>query len=370
MKNILGLPKGREFETADNITISQEFENGRIFKNKFTNETEATISGNQNPSWHNYEAFAKRLVYGVDGGISKFRDFGYDIKQEFKDDNTGLYAVGLYNTKGQPPVLIFRGTEPTANLSPLLPADLIDDLNPKGVGVRQFEGKKGEIEKWLEKAARENNGRKPDVIGHSLGGALAQRAAVEFTYKIGKTITFNSPGIGAQDVSKFTRNGGEQNNIVVHYITEEDPVSSGGEMFLPGNVVRISGRLVKQCSPKKIVDSLSWQVLYLETLLFQSGNCLDNHLASGLLGSALTNKSKGSVAGLNQYFRRSYTEKLRQGLGAALASQQFPSLNPLLYKAITQKNTNAIIIQQIVIGIKNYQDLNGGGGFNSGGGRW
>jgi pimeloyl-ACP methyl ester carboxylesterase len=130
--------------------------------------------------------------------------------------------------------LVFRGTNPTEA------EDVRDDLNINGIGRRQFDNAKLAIRDWLDLAYQKTK-LKPDVIGHSLGGALAQRTAGEFTDKIGKVVTFNSPGIGADNVRDFENRGG-RNLKVVHYITAGDPVSFSGEKLLPGIMIKTQGK--------------------------------------------------------------------------------------------------------------------------------
>jgi len=76
----------------------------------------------------------------------------------------------------------------------------------------------------------------PDVLGHSLGGAITQLAATEFTSTIGDVVTFNSPGVAQSTVNTFKQKVGPGKNVT-HYIVSGDFVSLGGEAFLPGKVV-------------------------------------------------------------------------------------------------------------------------------------
>ena len=49
-------------------------------------------------------------------------------------------------------------------------------------------------------------GQKLEVTGHSLGGALAQKAAAEHAASIGAVTTFQAPGVDAADAAKFNAN--------------------------------------------------------------------------------------------------------------------------------------------------------------------
>lgn len=186
-----------------------------------------------------YENIAKRLVYiddnpqlqaVVQGGLTAA---GYRIDRTFDDPTTGFHALGLISTTpDKPPVLVFRGGD-TA----------IDDVafgDRRGVGFNQFEANKQALGNWLTQISQDTtknpNRVLPDVLGHSLGGALTQLAATEFTSAIGDVVTFNSPGIARNTVNTFTQKAGAGKNVT-HYIVSGDFVSLGGEAFLPGKVV-------------------------------------------------------------------------------------------------------------------------------------
>ena len=161
------------------------------------------------------------------------QDLGYTVERVFSG-SSGFYALGLASdTFG--PALVIQGTK-----------TLIDwwaDSDPRGVGYEQFarNWKTGQnLFGWLSSLAG-----LPDITGHSLGGAVAQWIAADFThrgYQIDQLVTFNSPGITNDpannlnlitDASKFvpTRAYG-----VTHYMVNGDVVSMAGDAFLPGEV--------------------------------------------------------------------------------------------------------------------------------------
>jgi Subtilase family/Domain of unknown function (DUF4114) len=128
-----------------------------------------------------YEVLAKKSVYTN----YKEGDFvqDYRVDKLFKGGD-GLYALGLVKD-GQPPVLVFRGSHERI--------DWVDNTHPGGVGVGQYNAAlRLGIDKWIKEQET-----KPDVVGHSLGGSLAQLTAADFSQSIGETVTFNAPGIRA-----------------------------------------------------------------------------------------------------------------------------------------------------------------------------
>ncbi|TAG94770.1 MAG: calcium-binding protein [Oscillatoriales cyanobacterium] len=185
-----------------------------------------------------YENLAKRLVYiddnpqlqaVVQGGLTAA---GYRVDRTFDDPATGFHAIGLISTTpDKPPVLVFRGVD-----------SLVDDAanaDKRGIGFNQFEANKQALGNWLTQISQDNtknpNRLPPDVLGHSLGGAIAQLAATEFTSAIGDIVTFNSPGVDQDTVNIFKQKVGAGKNVT-HYIVSGDFVSLGGEAFLPGKV--------------------------------------------------------------------------------------------------------------------------------------
>ncbi|PHX53786.1 calcium-binding protein [Tychonema bourrellyi FEM_GT703] len=185
-----------------------------------------------------YENLAKRLVYiddnpqlqaVVQGGLTAA---GYRVDRTFNDPATGFHAIGLISTTpDKPPVLVFRGGD-----------EAIDDVanaDPRGTGFNQFEANKQALGNWLTQISQDTtknpNRLPPDVLGHSLGGAIAQLAATEFTSAIGDIVTFNSPGVDQDTVNIFKQKVGAGKNVT-HYIVSGDFVSLGGEAFLPGKV--------------------------------------------------------------------------------------------------------------------------------------
>ena len=135
--------------------------------------------------------------------------------------DTGLFTGLIKPHKSeQLPVLAFRGTNELA--------DAASDLNFTAIGWDQFSKNKREIAEMIASA-----GGKVDATGHSLGGALAQIAAVEFPDKINKVITFQSPGVSTQMVEKFRQQ--KRRPQITHHIASGDIVDFGEDQHLPGS---------------------------------------------------------------------------------------------------------------------------------------
>ncbi|HEY9851852.1 MAG TPA: alpha/beta hydrolase [Leptolyngbyaceae cyanobacterium] len=186
-----------------------------------------------------YETLTKSIVYvdNLPEFQSQVQGFlaltGYQIDRVFDDANTGFHAIGLISTTAnKPPVLVFRGTD-----------SITDDPSlgdRRGIGFNQFEANKTAISDWLTQISQ-NSSKNPnnlpiDLIGHSLGGALTQLAASEFTNLVGNIVTFNSPGVSAATANTFNQKVGTSQNVT-HYITSGDRVSLGGEAFISGRVI-------------------------------------------------------------------------------------------------------------------------------------
>ncbi|MEG4054346.1 MULTISPECIES: calcium-binding protein [unclassified Microcoleus] len=186
-----------------------------------------------------YETIAKQVVYIDNDPQSQtlvqtgLTAAGYQIDRTFDDPGTGFHAIGLISTTpDKPPILVFRGTD-----------SLVDDIanaDPRGAGFNQFEANKQALGNWLteisQDTAKNPSRLPPDLLGHSLGGAITQLAATEFTSTIGDIVTFNSPGVDQSTVNTFKQKAGAGKNVT-HYIVNGDFVSLGGEAFIPGKVI-------------------------------------------------------------------------------------------------------------------------------------
>ncbi|MDO4575003.1 MAG: fibronectin type III domain-containing protein [Planctomycetia bacterium] len=150
----------------------------------------------------------------------------FTLDKIFVDKNTDFDAYALTpNNNNYPSILVFRGTYDEL--------DFIEDLNPNGIGINQYQANKTTIHNWMKK----QNG--VILTGHSMGGAMAQLFASEYTStNLQGVITFNSPGICQELASTFETNwnGKASFPVVEHHVTSGDIVSLAGEAFLHGDV--------------------------------------------------------------------------------------------------------------------------------------
>jgi pimeloyl-ACP methyl ester carboxylesterase len=152
---------------------------------------------------------------------------------------SGFAAFCLYpQNRVAPKIIAFRGTDPKA-------PDIVADADTKGVGRSTFELHKPAIKAALTTAAAALPKSPLVLVGHSLGGALAQWTAAdpELTGFINEVVTFNSPGISKDAASKFaqTVSGKKGGPAVHHYVTRGDMVSTAGGALLPGQVTMMEG---------------------------------------------------------------------------------------------------------------------------------
>lgn len=174
---------------------------------------------------------------------SRLKKIGYERKQVVESAATGFQvtlfmpviemrgksadpaSLGLPEDLRLRPVLAFRGTDGGP--------DVTDDANPMGIGSFQFAMHEEQIGALIAKANGSGQGA-PDLTGHSLGGALAQRAAARFSGDIHDIITFQAPGIGA-DAAKVGKD-----HKSTHYMMAGDLVSTSGGAHTPGLTVTLS----------------------------------------------------------------------------------------------------------------------------------
>lgn len=178
------------------------------------------------------EVLARVVAYeNFSVGSTPLAGSGYVVNHVFDNMHDGFQALGLVSPT-EAPVLVLRGTDDSK--------DVTADSDRAGVGFNQFSdnwpGKKG-VKAWLDSASLPSSGNiggAPDIVGHSLGGALAQWFAAAYTHarhNVGRVVTFNSPGISASFARRFIASRAIS---VTDYITSDDIVSMAGQAYLSG----------------------------------------------------------------------------------------------------------------------------------------
>jgi uncharacterized repeat protein (TIGR01451 family) len=171
---------------------------------------------------------------GGDENSPAYKKAVEEINKLQAQDASWTFATGTIYDQGKAPVLAMRGTEPSAK-------DIWDDTNVNGVGFAQFQSTKtnpdANVNQWLQDVSHPkdtNVSFKPDITGHSLGGALVQWVAADYSSQgaLGDIVTFNSPGISTAYANLFQ--GAEK---VTHYVTSIDVVSMAGTKYIPGQYV-------------------------------------------------------------------------------------------------------------------------------------
>ena len=156
----------------------------------------------------------------------------FEILDRINNEQTGLDAFLIRDLGSDEAIIVFRGTEVNKGGSEAL-KDVSSDIHYQGVGYNQLMNDQDKIEAWIN----ENPG--VTITGHSLGGAIAQFAAVQFPDNVGAVVTFNSPALSGHQLTSTDYEHFKANNPHIqttHYFLENDMVSMAGNRFLPGDV--------------------------------------------------------------------------------------------------------------------------------------
>ena len=137
------------------------------------------------------------------------------------------------------PVVVFRGTEGSKTLDLKEVSSKYDwrtDFGDPQVGQRQFRENHELIRFWM-RFAHEHGA--PVVIGHSLGGALAQMASCAYPEYAGRIVTFQAPGVDQRTLDSlkhFNAKYAGQGRAIesTHYRYGGDIVERAGEQYTPG----------------------------------------------------------------------------------------------------------------------------------------
>ncbi len=159
----------------------------------------------------------------------------YQVEQVFEDKITGFYAEGRVPLSGNaPPVLVIRG------YGSWYPLDgVLQDTPEVFIAHLDWQSKAAETEgaiAWITDKCQQ--GDRPDVIGESLGGKIAQQLAVKYCDRIRSVVTFNPLGIAPKLAQSSLHPS------VFHYFTLGERYAfwaSQGE-FIPGTILQVSKR--------------------------------------------------------------------------------------------------------------------------------
>lgn len=203
------------------------------------------------------EVLARVVAYesNLSVGSTPLAGSDYVVRHVFNNTHDGFAAVGLISPS-KAPVLILRGTDDSK--------DVTADANRTGVGFNQFSdnwlGKKG-VKAWLNSEPVTNSEIRGavDLVGHSLGGALAQWIAAAYTHArhdVGRVVTFNSPGISASYAKRFDASRAMS---VTDYITSDDIVSMGGQAYISGQYDLVHYNSESELAPN-LTAIFSWEL--------------------------------------------------------------------------------------------------------------
>ena len=110
------------------------------------------------------------------------------------------------------------------------------------VGLSQYIQNQADISAMIDAAANQSGTGKVILVGHSLGGALAQIAACDGANmsQIERIVTFQAPGIPHEILAELLRYNHRnlQDVLSTHYRVDGDIVDNAGEVSTPGEIVR------------------------------------------------------------------------------------------------------------------------------------
>lgn len=174
-----------------------------------------------------YEDLAHRMAYKEQ--LSKLDEalllgWGFDPDPVHFRGRRGL-SVMLFRPlpgSGRVPVVAFRGTEPS-DLN-----DIVSDLD-LSIGRDQYQENHDLIAHLLDQVEGE-----VDLVGHSLGAALAQHTGVEHHARVRNVVGFQAPGVSYAEAAAFAALR-ERPRVRLH-LSAHDPVDNGGAAHLPGEM--------------------------------------------------------------------------------------------------------------------------------------
>lgn len=196
----------------------------------YLNDTAASLNSSTNDGRRGSNPKSILSTFGYRAGPPIAGKWGFQMR----------VFLPLDPKSGKPPVVAFRGTEGIAFSMKSKPEGTLDsiigDFAPAGVGYNQYKQNHAMIVKNVQAAATFG---KVIMVGHSLGGALAQIAATEFRASTSQVLTFQSAAISQQDVDKMKAYNKANPGAAVsarHYRIDGDVVPNAGQAMLPGEI--------------------------------------------------------------------------------------------------------------------------------------
>lgn len=124
----------------------------------------------------------------------------YRVKKtiSFPEGLRGIVIEPVVKAPNQMPMIVFQGTD-FRNLH-----NIADDtnINVAELNVTKYQR---QLEKEIEALALEHDSR-IHLLGHSYGGAVAQRLTALFPQLVGRCTYYNAPAVGEQAVRTYQRN--------------------------------------------------------------------------------------------------------------------------------------------------------------------
>lgn len=193
----------------------------------------------------------------------------YQVEQVFEDKITGFYAEGRVPLSGNaPPVLVIRG------YGSWYPFDgVLQDTPEVFIAHLDWQSKAAETQgaiAWIMDKCQQ--GDRPDVIGESLGGKIAQQLGVKYRDYIRSVVTFNPLGV-ARKLAESS-----PHPSVFHYFTLGERYAfwaNQGE-FIPGTILQVSKRGTR-CWKYRLTE---WLIQRTPSPLehFKSRHCLSRSI--------------------------------------------------------------------------------------------
>jgi pimeloyl-ACP methyl ester carboxylesterase len=164
----------------------------------------------------------------------ELKDAGYELLDSIDDKrDSGMQAMVVRDDQGQT-FVVFRGTEPGADMHYSLPPDVTADFEHSGnVGNSQYQPFADKLAAWAA--------RYPDsyVTGHSLGAALAEHYIAEHPEAVKEAALFNVPAISYDLANKAAQSPNLPPCSI--YVGMGDPVSElGGSSHIPCRIIEVS----------------------------------------------------------------------------------------------------------------------------------